>query len=119
MLYYANDRFEEVVETLLRLPEPLRPNRFRRDEGVPKPKDVVTDTFRFRAFLGKGLNGAFLYAERAVYGFSTAGLNEFYVYILGLDAQDSSILMRDLGGLSVSFGYAADMAERQDRKSVV
>lgn len=119
MLYYANERFEAVIEVLLHLPESLRPTRFRRDEGVPKSKDVVSDVPRFRAFLDKGLNGAFLYAERTIYSFANAGPSEFYVYILKLDAQDANILMRDLGGLGVSFGYAADIAERHHRNRLV
>jgi hypothetical protein len=119
MLYFDDKCFEAVIEALLRLPEPLRPNRFRRDEGVPKPNDVITDVPRFRTFLDKGLNGAFLYAERIIYGFFNAGPGEFYLYVTDLDAQNASILMHDLGGLGVSFGYAAEIAERCHRNRLV
>lgn len=119
MLYYANDCFEGVIETLLRLPGPLRPSRFCRDEGVSKPKNMVADVSRFRDFLDKGLNGAFLYAERAVYGFISVGPCEFCIYITDLGAQDACILMRDLGRLGVNFGYAAEMSERHHRNRLI
>ena len=119
MLYFDDKYFEAVIETLLRLPQPLRPSRFRRDEGVPKPKDVITDIPRFRTFLDKGLNGVFLYAERINYGFVNAGPGEFYVYVTDLDVQNASILMRDLGRLGASFGYAAEIAERYHRNRLV
>lgn len=119
MLYFANDRFEAVIELILDLPEPLRPTRFCRDEGIPKGKDVINDAPRFRAFLDKGLSGIFLYAERAVYGLSRAEPGEFYVYIPDIHAQDANILIRILGGLGTSFAYASDIAERYHRNRLV
>lgn len=118
-LYYSYDSFEKVIETLLRLPKPLRPIQFGHDEGVKKSKDLVSDKKRFRTFIEKALSGFFLHSEAVIYGFYINALKEFEIYIENIDAMYALILMQELAGHGVRFAYAADNAERNHRNRLI
>lgn len=117
--YFENGNFDTVIEGIVDLPEPLRPMSFCRDEGVPKPKNLVSDAPRFRAFLKQGASGMFLHAERAIFSFFPSEPDGFCLYVPDIAPQYASMLMHKLGGLDATFAYACETDERRHRNCLV
>ncbi|MGH8049592.1 MAG: hypothetical protein ACREPB_02920 [Arenimonas sp.] len=117
--YFPNNCLDTVIETLLQLPDKIRPSRFSHDEGVKKAKDLIADSERFHAFLKKATSGFFLHGEHSVYSFRIAKSIEFVLDIDGISEDDAGSLLRCLGPLGVSFAYAAEGSERKHRNRVI
>lgn len=108
---------DNVLGSLLGLPDSIRPSYFSDNENLSSSKDKVTDKQRFDKFVAKNPEGFFLLGEKCLFDVKLSSVGYSSVY-LDLPEELQSVIpafFEILAQEDPIFGYAADVAERKHR----
>jgi hypothetical protein len=115
--YFLKDDLNNVLASLKKLPEILRPIYFSDSESVADSQSLLSDTKRFDSFLKKNPDGFFLKGDNCLYDFKLYSKGYSQVYLDLPDGLQEHLIpfFEEIAESVPVFAYAADEGERKHR----
>ena len=106
-----------VLDSLLVLPDSIRPSHYSDNEDLSSSKDKVADKQRFDRFIEENPEGFFMLGEKCLFDVKLSSAGYSSVYLDLPEELQSSIpaFFEILAYENPIFGYAADVEERKHR----
>lgn len=119
-LHFRKEALEDILDILLKLPEPFRPTKFSHYERqVRNKEDLIANKKRFEKFKEDNPLGYFLFAPKCKYNISNYSKSPLEVDVYRTrgkeDFKKTEEILKNLASEKTIFGFLCSRAELKNR----